>query len=320
MSAWLDPFERMLDAACPPDEVRAIEDGGDPQPVWAAFAQSGFGDALVDGDSGGAGLTFAEVVPLIVALGARAMPLPLAETLVARALLARAGIAAPDGAIALATSLALPVPGARAAGHALVDCGDRLVLAALDPQPTGVYGSLAARLDGAPQGPALVRPDAGLRAVAAVVRAAQIAGAIERLATLAVRHAGERVQFGKPIGRQQALQQMLAVMAEDLVAARVAASLGAARGLDVPLALAATAKITASAAAARAAQSAHAVFGAIGIARDHDAQLYTRRLHEWRLADGSESHWAQRLGAMRLADPRDSVDWVRDAVFAAGSA
>ena len=39
-------------------------------------------------------------------------------------------------------------------------------------------------------------------------------------------YANERIQFGKPIGKQQALQQQMAVMAEDMVACRIAAQLG----------------------------------------------------------------------------------------------
>lgn len=321
--ALLDPFARMLEAACPPETVRAIEAGADPAPVWAAFAQSGFADALVDEEAGGAGLGLDAAMPLVMALGARAVPLPLAETMVARALLARGGIAPPDGMIVLAATAAQPVSGARVADHALFDDGERLVLcplAALDPQPTGVHGSLAARLRAPAQGPVLPRPAAGLRAVAAVVRAGLIAGAAVRLVQMAVAHAAARVQFGKPVGRQQALQQMMAVMAQDMVACRIAASLGATRGIDVPQALAASAKITASVAAARLAASAHAVHGAIGIAYAHDLNLLTRRLHEWRLADGSESYWQRVLGRDVLADTRGSVDWLRAAVFAPFSA
>ena len=128
---------------------------------------------------------------------------------------------------------------------------------------------------------------------------------------MAVAHAAQRVQFGKPIGKQQALQQMLSVMAEDMVACRIAAQLGCGGGLDPSLIQAATAKITTSAAAPRLAASAHAVHGAIGIAEEFDLQLLTRRMHEWRLADGSESYWSRQLGAERLGASISSVDFVR---------
>ncbi|MFY8196416.1 MAG: acyl-CoA dehydrogenase family protein [Novosphingobium sp.] len=314
----LEPFVRMLDAAAAPDVVRAIEHGGSADALWDEIAQSGFLDALVAEEHGGAGLSLGDVEPLIEAIGARAVPLPVAETMVARALLASAEVTAPEGPVALVTSLAQPVPCGSVAQAALVDCGDALVLcrmAQLSPAPTGVTYSLAARISGKPQGQTLPRPAAGLRAIAAVLRAALIAGAAARLCDVTTAYASERVQFGKPIGRQQSLQQMLAVMAEDMVACRIAAQLGASQGIAVSLATAATAKITTSAAAPRIAASAHAVHGAIGISEEYDLQLLTRRLHEWRTADGSEGYWSKVLGQQRLAANVTSVDWMRQAVF-----
>lgn len=315
----LEPFARLLDDAVAPATIRALEQGALWEPAWAAIAQSGFCDALVPEALGGAGLVFGEIEALVRALGARAVPLPVAETMLARALLAEAGVAAPEGPIVLAATLAQPVCGALVASHALIDTGDRLVLAALRdmaPEPTGVHHALSARLGATPQGPELPRPAHGLRPLAAAMRALLIAGAAERLTEMAAAYGETRVQFGKPIARQQALQQMLAVMAEDMVAARLAAQLGASRGLAVPRALAAVAKLTTSAAAPRLAASAHAVHGAIGVSEDHDLQLLTRRLHEWRLADGSEGYWAGVLGAMRLGDPDGTVDWVHRSIFA----
>ncbi|MBB4613942.1 acyl-CoA dehydrogenase [Novosphingobium taihuense] len=315
----LEPFVRMLDAAAPPAVVRAIEHGGSAAALWDEIAQSGFLDALVAEEYGGAGLSLADIEPLIEALGARAVPLPVAETIVARALLASAGVAAPDGPIALVTSLAQPVPCGLVAQAVLFDRGDALVLcemAQLSPEQTGVTNSLAARISGNPEGQTLPRPGTGLRPIAAVLRAALIAGAAARLCDVTTAYASERVQFGKPIGRQQSLQQMLAVMAEDMIACRIAAQLGASHGLEVPLAAAATAKITTSSAAPRIAATAHAVHGAIGISEEYDLQLLTRRLHEWRMADGSEGYWSRVLGQQRLATTAMSVDWIRQNVFA----
>jgi len=319
MNELLEPFVRMLDAAATPATVRAIEHGGSPDALWSEIAESGFLDALVAEEHGGAGLSLADIEPLIEALGARAVPLPVAETMVARALLAQAGVTAPEGPIVLVTSLAQPVSCGLVAQAALVDCGDDLVLcdmAQLSPTPTGVTNALAARISGKPDGVRLPRPASGLRAIAAVLRAALIAGAAARLCDVTTAYASERVQFGKPIGRQQSLQQMLALMAEDMIACRIAAQLGASQGIAVSLATAATAKITTSAAAPRIAASAHAVHGAIGISEEYDLQLLTRRLHQWRLADGSEGYWSQGLGTARLASPQPTVDWIRETVFA----
>jgi acyl-CoA dehydrogenase len=212
--------------------------------------------------------------------------------MVARALLARAGIAAPEGPIALATG-AGSVPFARVAAHILSGSAEAPVLNAASAESTGVFHDL--------DGFVTVRDGAALRPLAAVLRALQLSGAAGRVLEMTVAYANERTQFGKPIGKQQAVQQQLAVLAEQTVAARIAAAIGARRGLAPALADAAVAKHGASLAAAEIAGIAHAVHGAIGISEEYDLQLLTRRMHAWRLADGSESYWAGVLGKLRLA-------------------
>ena len=320
----LEPFERMLETISSPAHVRAVEQGASAAPLWDELVQSGFLDALVPESAGGAGLTLADVAPLWQALGRHAVPVPVAETMAARFLLAEADVDAPQGPIAFATARLgqdVIVPFGLVADHVLFDLGDGMVLAAVasgQPEPTGVAGSLAARMrwDRVPDGPKLPAPEHDLRSVAAVLRAAAMAGAAARLLDMTTAYANERVQFGKPIGRQQALQQNLAVMAEDTVACRLAAQLGCAGEVMPTLGAAATAKSVTSTSAPRIAATAHAVHGAIGVSEEYDLQLYTRRLHEWRLADGSESYWNRLLGRARLASGDSSVDWVRAQVFA----
>lgn len=322
MNELLEPFAKMLEVACTPAQVRAVEEGASVAPLWDELVQSGFLDALVSEEAGGAGLAMGDMEPLFEALGAFAVPAPVAETMVARKLLADAGQAWPEGPIAFATAKAgqeVVVPFGMVAEHVLIDTGEALVLAGAadgQPVPTGVRGSIDARMRwDAPAGVALPALDGGLRAVAAVLRAASIAGAAARLLDMTVAYANERVQFGKPIGRQQALQQNMAVMAEETVACRLAAQLGCAGGVIPSLAAAATAKSMTSAAAGRIAATAHAVHGAIGISEEHDLQLLSRRLYEWRLAEGSEGYWNRLLGQARLASEQGSVDWVRAEVF-----
>lgn len=144
--------------------------------------------------------------------------------------------------------------------------------------------------------------------------AAAISGAADRVLAMTVAYAGERSQFGKPIGRQQALQQQLAVMAEDCVSVRMAVELATASDAPDPLRVAA-AKSVASAAAPRVANTAHAVHGAIGISAEYDLQLYTRRLHEWRAALGSETRWNRDLGHALLASHAPVLDWTRSRLF-----
>jgi len=323
MNDLLDPFDRMLESIVTPAAVRAIEEGASAAPLWAEFAASGFLDALVSEDHGGAGLTLADVGPLWQALGRHAVPLPVAETMVARALLAASGLEAPQGPIAFATPTSIGVamvPFGLVADHLLVDRGECLELIERDIagcEPTGVQGDLTGRITLGALGAAMLpRPEEGLRAIGAVIRAAAMAGAAAHLLKLTVDYANERVQFGKPIGRQQALQQQLSVMAEFAVSTRIAVELACASGLPVRFAAAATAKSIASSTTAQIANTAHAIHGAIGISEAYDLQLYTRRLHEWRLSDGSEGYWNHVLGKRLHASSLRVVDWARAEVFA----
>lgn len=150
------------------------------------------------------------------------------------------------------------------------------------------------------------------RALLAVMAAAEIAGGGERLLEMSLAHAGQRKQFGKPLAAFQAIQQQLAVLAEQVVLVRVAAQAGCAAGLTPPVAVAAVAKQAASAAVPVMTGIAHAVHGAIGITAEFPLHRVTRRLHALRMAHGGESYWAERLGEARLAGTvTGSLDFVR---------
>ena len=134
-----------------------------------------------------------------------------------------------------------------------------------------------------------------------------MAGALQRLLAMTLRYANERAQFGKPIGRFQAVQQQLAVLAEQAFAARMAAEIGCAEAAVQPQRLrAAVAKARAAEAAEKAVAIAHAVHGAIGVTAEYDLQLLTRRLQEWRGDHGSASYWHAELGRA-LVDAQGSA-------------
>lgn len=320
---FLDPFCGLLDELVPPSVVRRIERGGEWASVWVEVHQSGFLDVMVPEASGGSGLPLSLAGTLMQAVAARSVPLPVAETMVARALLAEGGIDPPDGPIAIATlygGRANAVPSALVAEHLLMGSANGATLVRADAvsiTPTGMAHGLAGhlRIDDDPVGPTIAAPDHALLRAGAVVRAALIAGACDRMLGMTIAHANDRVQFGKPIGRQQAIQQQIACMAELTVCARMAAQIGCAGRLPPTLANAATAKQVGSVAAADVASIAHAVHGAIGISEEFDLHLLSRRLHEWRLADGGATFWADRLGQARAGQANIStIDFVREHV------
>jgi acyl-CoA dehydrogenase len=137
----------------------------------------------------------------------------------------------------------------------------------------------------------------GLGVFGAFVRAQQMAGAMERCLDLALAYANERQQFGKPIGRFQAVQHMLAEATGQWAAAAAAAELAAAAfGNEAfPLA-AAVAKARCGEAAGKVAEVCHQVHGAIGFTHEHPLHFFTRRLWAWRDEFGREAFWQERIG------------------------
>lgn len=305
MSEIFEPFARLLSDVATPAAVRALEASGDISPIWSAVEASGYLDILVGEDAGGAGLLLLDAAPIFELLGRHALPLPIGDTMVARALLARAGAHYGSGPIALVTG-AHPTVGAGLAEAFLTGSPTAPKLTKADGQPTGVYGDRSAVV--------ALSGSAELRPLSAILRALLIAGAAHQLLEMTVTYANDRAQFGKPIGKFQAVQQQLAVLAEQAVAARIAAAMGARAGLDASPLQAGFAKHSASVAAAQIGPIAHAVHGAIGISEEFDLQLFTRRLNEWRMADGSEAYWADVVGAARLEQAdRPTTEFIRSA-------
>src|SRR6202166_2535139 len=98
-------------------------------------------------------------------------------------------------------------------------------------------------------------------------------------------------------------------MPENTAAASVAAEYAFHTDRAVPSLLAAAiAKSRTSEAAGLVAAIAHALHGAIGVTEEYDLQLLTRRLHEWRVAHGSEAHWNLLIGHEVLASDMSLVE------------
>lgn len=290
--------------------LRTVEDGAFPRAAWDALDALGLGTALVPEARGGAGLGLGDILPAIEALGRAGAPVPLAEGIGAAALLAAAGIDAPPGVLTFAAAGA-PVPWGRHAAHVVIVDGARVALhaAASLRWTQGTNIAREARdtpvATGAPTAEGTL-PNAwgndAARALTALLRSAQIAGALSAALALAVDHANTRKQFGRPIGRFQAVQQQLAVFAAETSAASVAAAAAARaadrRGLAEAGFEIGCAKVTAGEAAAKGAAIAHQVLAAMGITEEHALHHLTRRLWSWREEGGSERFWSARIGAL----------------------
>jgi alkylation response protein AidB-like acyl-CoA dehydrogenase len=191
---------------------------------WRALHDSGF-TALRDAEDDGSPAASATLTAVVVEEMAGAVcGAPLVGALLAGELRRLSGAPAPDGpatvllspdlsglagdAGAVAWDAAAPVR------HALGVDGDRVVVAALG-QASGTQdlSRPAAHPDGAPEPTGAVL-DAGARSrfdeFARLLLAADLLGASGAVLAGAVAYAGERVQFGAPIGSFQAVQHLCA--------------------------------------------------------------------------------------------------------------
>jgi acyl-CoA dehydrogenase len=305
----------------------ASSDTGFDAGLWRTLEETGLARLTLPAEAGGSEGTLEDAAVVLAAAGAHAARVPLVETdLTGGWLLHAAGVPLPDGPLtAVAGELVgdgttvrgelRRVPWARAATGVAVLTGAHVVLLdpgtveitegtnlAEEPRDTVRVDGTAAAIVTAPDGVA-----AELRLRGALGRALLLAGAARGALAAAVRYAGERVQFGRPIGRFQAVQQQLALAAGEVAAASAAASAAARAAADAGFAAPSTrfavaaAKSRTGEAAGSVARVAHQVHGAIGFTREHDLRLWTTRLWAWREEDGSDAEWNAELGSTVLA-------------------
>ena len=332
----LDTATRIFRDLCEPATINDAEKGVWPKALWDALEESGLPLAWVPDDLGGAGAAMSDGFAVLRVAGRFAAPLPLAETLMAGWLLARAGITVPGGPLTIApihadgyiqlrddgrlTGRARRVPFARNAGHiaALVQGDEPAVALVATP---GLVINPSTSLAGEPQDdvsfdgvvPEAVEPVAldqdRLVTFGAAVRLQQMAGALEKILEQSVQYALDRSQFGRPIAKFQAVQHNLATLAGEVAAASAAADAAAeaCSGGDIVVGEVAIAKVRGGEAAGTGAAIAHQVHGAMGFTYEHSLHHATRRLWAWREEFGNEAVWAQRLGRMVAAHGADEL-------------
>jgi acyl-CoA dehydrogenase len=324
-----DMAERLFKdvTASRPDEI-------DPGPAvfaarWAHVEDSGLSLLLVPEALHGFGGGGEEAWLAFQLAGRHAIDLPVPETILAAYLLAAAGLEIPPGPLTIAPRAAgsldqvngtwrftgdfEAVPWGRYAHHVVgifVQDGRRFVISA-EPAAacSQIHHASAADepRDGLHFSGAAVAcaacPDwiADMRYIGALMRAAQIAGACRGALDLSLKQANDRSQFGKPIGKFQAIQHQLATLAEQTAGAEAGSraalmALGHGGLLET-----ASAKIIANIAAEAAVTISHQVHGAMGFTWEYSLHHLTRRLIAWRSEFGNLHHWSRALGAAAAA-------------------
>jgi len=292
--------------------------------VWRKLAGAGVTALAVPQGWGGLGASPLDIVVACEELGHHAVPGPVAESVAAAPWLIAAlteeilaarwlsGLASGD----LIATVALPpwlpyAADADAAGLVLLAEADTVWLAEPGARHRSVdRARLLFEVDGhqiLARGPTVARVIAWVMDVGALACAAQLLGAGRALLEASVRHAGQRIQFGQPVGAFQAVKHHLADVAIALEFARplldaAAAALeagdqGAARDVSA-------ARVACADAARGAARTALQVHGAIGYTEEHDLHLWLTKVHALAWAWGSQAeHRARVIASLATTRP-----------------
>ncbi len=282
------------------------------RPRYEALAEMGVVGLTVPEEHGGMGLGLVDLVGLLEEAGRAGLPEPLVETTAlgvpvlvqapgAQGEVLRArwleAVATGAAAIAVGTASMPAVPGAQGADLLLLEREGELhaVPAAgvvLTPRPVLDGSRRLAKVDWEPSPATLVVSGfeaegfvTALEDRAAMGTGAVLVGVADRLISMAALYAGQRSQFGKPIGSFQAVKHHLvnALVRVEFarpVVYRAAWSLS--EGDPDARLHASMAKAMASEAATVAARTALQVHGAIGYTWEHDLHLWMKRA--WALA------------------------------------
>ncbi|MDI6912484.1 acyl-CoA dehydrogenase family protein [Nocardioides sp.] len=301
--------------------------------VWRQLEDTGLSLVGVPEEAGGQGGSIAEITTVVRLTGRHFARVPVAETaILAGWVLAEAGLSIPSGQLTVSlagdptfsliglgaerviSGSASRVPYATTAARVVVSARDEFgdlwvaSLPAADLELTPGQNLAGEPRDGVScvylpvqhqdlaRVPSHVLETAHLRG--ALARGAAMVGAAERALDLTLRYARERVQFGRPLGKFQAIQGLVAEQSGEVAAA--AAALDTAveamlTGRDVEISVAA-AKTRIGSAASRASAIAHQVHGALGMTDEHPLHLATLSMWSWRDEYGRDSEWAITLG------------------------
>lgn len=328
--------ERFFADYCTQEVLEAAEKGVWGTDMWRNLEQTGLHLVSIPEAYGGVGGTLSDAITLLRIAGRFAVPLPLAEIMLAGWLLTEAKVELPDMPLTVATAepgtqlqftehtdgwrvtgRIKNGPYARYCNHTIVVDEGQIGLVKLSDDLVTQKTNLA----GEPRD-TLTFSDTPVermigstislgtyRARGALLRTAQMVGALEAMLERSVQYASEREQFGRPISKFQAIQQYLAQLAGEVAAAQAAmeaATSAETKSADATAAIA-MAKIRVGEATGTATRIAHQVHGAMGYTQEYPLHFFSKRLWSWRDEFGSESYWAAWLGKQVMANGADAL-------------
>lgn len=320
-----DTAERFL-------ERNAPEPGqGTSADFFSAVQETGLPLALAPEDVGGIEGAWSDAAIIARIWGRNAAPLPIVEMMLAGKLAGIVGEEALQASVAQPGKLRLtadqqlegdPIEAAwfdeATAVIAVAESGSggrQVVLIAIENPAAGVDLAGQPRLRISPEDvPASAIRVAGtlehsIEDKGALLTAAAMLGAMDRVLEIVIEHANTRQQFGRPLGKFQAIQHMISDAASEITATRAAldgalalADEGLIRAFDAQVA-----KVQAAHAATKVAATAHQVLGAIGFTDEHMLHYFTKRLWSWRDDWGRQGVFEEKIGRAAVAAGRDGL-------------
>jgi acyl-CoA dehydrogenase len=292
--------------------------------LWSHLSEAGLTLLSTPEEQGGSGAGLVELAVVLDQLGYHAAPAPVAENdLLASWLLRTAGLAVRTGVMTAAfgelqtrggrlQGTLESVPWARhadtvaIAGPGFVAAVPSTALTISEADDIAAQPRDHVTVDMPTDADTFAAIDADLagefRLRGALARALQTCGALDRALEMTVDHVSERVQFGRPLAKFQAVQNLVASSASALCLARSASDFAVdmtqAHGFTSEQArfAVAVAKIEASRAATVVSRNTHQAHGAIGFTLDHRLRHFTGRALAWRSEFGGTREWQRLLG------------------------
>ncbi len=323
----------LFSSICTFDAVQAAEETGWSDEIWTAVNDAGFTRIGLPESQGGSGGALTDAAEVLRLAGAHAAPVPLAETaMLGGWLLCAADLPLPDGAVTIipgsaSDTLAGSIDGdnLRLTGTAsrvpwaarsdliagLIVVEDQTFAVAIAPQDVAIEPMT--NLAGEPRETITVDLTLSadsyravettiateLRLRGALSRAMMMAGALEAMSDLTISYTAERSQFGRPIGRFQAVQQHLVWGAQDAALTKMTAQVASIHASDDVIGARfqiAAARQLADESAGTATRWAHQAHGAMGMTQEYALHQLSRRLWAWRHEFSVPGEWASTVG------------------------
>lgn len=309
-------IERILADTVGKAEIDRAEERQLPEPLFAALVANGITSMLLPEDTGGIGASLGDAAIILRAAGDAAAPGPLLETILGQKILACSGLEPAQGLLSLVfidEALGLIVsPWRDAVLHQVPwsQSVEKILIVSRNENEAQLFVSDPAGWTTEPGMDAAGEPRDRLTAeaidvtlancgdydswicAASMLRAAQILGSAEWSLQRSIKYASERKQFGREIGKFQAVQQMLAELAGHILAS---ATIVEAAAEDCHPTMVAAARSRLGDAADAAIAISHQVHGALGFSQEYALNSRTRRLMAWRDDFGSVLYWRRVL-------------------------